>query len=85
MVSSLSRPWEYTRIKYKRQITRYKLLHVLGKHPYEQGESNWLSKWWQEWYTYKNIKDLQEILYSQHILIRTKESTKIKKYIQWAT
>ena len=44
MVYSSSRPINYIRIKSKLQRTRYMLLPILTKHPYNQGKSNEFSR-----------------------------------------
>ena len=57
----------------------------LAKHPDDQGKIDEFSRWWPEWYTYTNIKDSQEIVYNQRILIRPNACPDSKKHIQWAT
>ena len=37
----------------------------LAKNPDNQGKSGKFSRWWPEWYTYKDNKDSQEIVYNQ--------------------
>ena len=56
----------------------------LSKHPDDQGKSDEISRWWPECYTYTNIKESQEIVYNQRILIRTNACPDSKKYTQWA-
>ena len=82
MVYSSSRPINYIRIKSKLQRTRYMLLPILTKHPYNQGKSNEFSRWWIEWYTSTIIKELLEIVYNQRILIISNACPDSKKYIQ---
>ena len=55
------------------------------KHPDAQGKSDEFSRWWSEWYTYTNIKESQEIVYNQRILIRPNSCPYSKNYIQWDT
>ena len=56
-----------------------------AKYPDGQVKIDELSRWWSEWYTYKNIIESQEIVYNQCILISPNACPDRKKYIQWST